>query len=87
MLRACSKLNFRMHCLASYNTHFQLYEVNGKLLASQAGKNLRVSLVQVEDEMDELLLLEDDIFDVDPEALPRRLLTDFAIYNAEVRCL
>ena len=33
--------------------------------------------------MDELLLLEDDVFSVDPESLPRRLLTDFAIYNSE----
>ncbi len=24
--------------------------------------------------------------DLDPEYLPRRLLTDFSIYNAEVRC-
>lgn len=41
--------------------------------------------VQVEDETDELLLQEDDMFNVDPNDLPRRLLTDFAIYNSEVQ--
>ena len=34
--------------------------------------------------MDELLLSEDDMFNADPEDLPRRLLTNFAIYNSEV---
>ena len=48
--------------------------------------NILMSMLakQVEDEMDELLLLEDDAFNIDPESLPRRLLTDFAIYNSEV---
>lgn len=39
---------------------------------------------QEEDETDELLLLEEDMLDADPELLPRRLLTNFAIYSAEV---
>ena len=38
---------------------------------------------QVEAETDELLLLDEDMLDVDPEQLPRRLLSDFSIYNAE----
>jgi DNA (cytosine-5)-methyltransferase 1 len=36
-----------------------------------------------EEETDELLLAEEDMLDVDPEYLPRRVLTDFSIYNAE----
>ena len=40
---------------------------------------------QVEAEADELLLLDEDMLDVDPEQLPRRLLSDFSIYNAEAR--
>lgn len=43
--------------------------------------------LQVEDEMDEMLLMEDDAFAVDPESLPRRILTDFAVYNSEVALL
>lgn len=43
--------------------------------------------VQVEDETDELLLADDELFDVDPEALPRRLLADFSVYNSEVGCI
>ena len=38
-----------------------------------------------EEETDELLLFDEDCADLDPEYLPRRLLTDFSIYNAEVR--
>ncbi|KAK9785341.1 hypothetical protein WJX73_005011, partial [Symbiochloris irregularis] len=41
---------------------------------------------KVEEEMDELLLMEDDAFNLDPDSLPRRLLTDFAIYNSEGFC-
>jgi hypothetical protein len=44
-------------------------------------------MVQVEDETDELLLAHDDLFDVDPESLPRRLLADFSVYNSEVACI
>ena len=40
---------------------------------------------QGEAETDELLLLDEDMLDVDPEQLPRRLLSDFSIYNAEAR--
>lgn len=36
-----------------------------------------------EEETDELLLADEEMADVDPEYLPRRLLTDFAVYNAE----
>ncbi|KAK9918243.1 hypothetical protein WJX75_002529 [Coccomyxa subellipsoidea] len=36
-----------------------------------------------EEETDELLLLDEETLDADPEDLPRRLLTNFAIYNAE----
>lgn len=37
------------------------------------------------EETDELLLWDEEMADIDPEALPKRLLTDFSIYNAEVR--
>ena len=40
---------------------------------------------QTEAETDELLLVDEDMLDADPEQLPRRLLSDFAIYNAEAR--
>lgn len=36
------------------------------------------------EEMDELVLWDEELADVDPELLPKRLLTDFSIYNAEV---
>ncbi|BDA51554.1 DNA (cytosine-5)-methyltransferase 1B [Coccomyxa sp. Obi] len=36
-----------------------------------------------EEETDELLLLDEEMLDADPEDLPRRLLTNFAVYNAE----
>ena len=39
----------------------------------------------MEDETDELLLMDEDAYDVDPDQLPRRVLTSFAVYNAEVR--
>lgn len=39
---------------------------------------------QEEEETDELLLLDEEMLDADPEDLPRRLLTNFAVYNAEV---
>ena len=38
----------------------------------------------MEEETDELLLADDELFDVDPEALPRRVMSDFSIYNSEV---
>ncbi len=38
-----------------------------------------------QEETDELLLFDEELMDVDPEFLPRRLLTDFTIYNAEAR--
>lgn len=39
-----------------------------------------------EDEADELVLFgEEEDFGLDPEHLPRRQLSDFSIYNAEVR--
>ena len=37
-----------------------------------------------QEETDELLLFDEELMEVDPEFLPRRLLTDFTIYNAEV---
>lgn len=37
------------------------------------------------EETDELLLWDEELADIDPELLPKRLLTDFSIYNAEVR--
>ena len=36
-----------------------------------------------EEEADELLLMDEDMIDVDPEFLPRRMLTDFSIYNGD----
>ena len=39
---------------------------------------------QEEEEMDELLLLDEEMLDAAPEDLPRRLLTNFAVYSAEV---
>ena len=36
------------------------------------------------EETEELLLWDEELADVDPELLPKRLLTDFSIYNAEV---
>jgi hypothetical protein len=36
------------------------------------------------EEMDELLLFDEELADLDPEDLPRRLMTDFSVYNAEV---
>ena len=39
---------------------------------------------QEEEETDELLLLDEEMLDAPPEDLPRRLLTNFAVYNAEV---
>ena len=40
----------------------------------------------LQEETDELVLADEECMDLDPEYLPRRLLTDFAIYNAEVGC-
>eukprot|EP00983_Pelagomonas_calceolata_P036581 1134186-Pelagomonas_calceolata.AAC.3 len=38
------------------------------------------------DETDELLMADpDDLMNVEPDLLPRRMLHDFAFYNAEVR--
>ncbi|KAL4528770.1 hypothetical protein Ndes2437A_g03311 [Nannochloris sp. 'desiccata'] len=36
-----------------------------------------------EEETDELLLYDEELAECDPECLPRRLLTDFSIYNAD----
>lgn len=36
------------------------------------------------EETDELLLWDEELADCDPEYLPKRLITDFSIYNAEV---
>lgn len=36
-----------------------------------------------EEETDELLLFDEEVMDLDPEYLPRRLLTDFSIYNTD----
>lgn len=40
--------------------------------------------MRLQEETDELLLFDEELMDVDPEYLPRRVLTDFTIYNAEV---
>ena len=40
---------------------------------------------RADEEADELLLAYDDAYAVAPEDLPRRLLSDFAVYNSEVR--
>lgn len=42
--------------------------------------------VQEQDEIDELVLADDDMFDMAPEDLPRRVLSDFAVYNSEGFC-
>lgn len=39
---------------------------------------------RADEEADELLLCDDDAGDVAPEDLPRRLLSEFAVYNSEV---
>ena len=36
--------------------------------------------------MDELILADDEMLDLAPEDLPRRVLSDFAVYNAEGFC-
>lgn len=36
------------------------------------------------EETDELVMFDEDCMDMDPEDLPKRTLTEFAIYNAEV---
>ena len=43
-------------------------------------------LLQVDDEMDELVLMDDEMMDLPPEDLPRRVLSDFAVYNSEGFC-
>ena len=43
-------------------------------------------LSQVDDEMDELVLMDDEMMDLPPEDLPRRVLSDFAVYNSEGFC-
>lgn len=40
--------------------------------------------MQEHDETDELLLMDEDVLLMDPEHLPRQLLSDFAVYNSEV---
>ena len=39
-----------------------------------------------EEEADELLLWDEEMAWMDPEDLPKQLLDDFSIYNAEVGC-
>ncbi|DBA84315.1 TPA: hypothetical protein ACH3X2_006369 [Trebouxia sp. C0005] len=41
---------------------------------------------KVDDEMDELVLMDEDAMDLSPEDLPRRVLSDFAVYNSEGFC-
>lgn len=36
--------------------------------------------------MDELVLMDDEMMDLPPEDLPRRVLSDFAVYNSEGFC-
>ena len=36
--------------------------------------------------MDELVLMDEDMMDLPPEDLPRRVLSDFAVYNSEGFC-
>lgn len=36
--------------------------------------------------MDELILADDEMLDLAPEDLPHRVLSDFAVYNAEGFC-
>ena len=36
--------------------------------------------------MDELVLADDEMMDIAPEDLPRRVLSDFAVYNSEGFC-
>ena len=47
-------------------------------------KHLTADVLQMEEETDELLLADDDAYDVDPDQLPHRILTDFSVYNNEV---
>lgn len=60
-------------CVLYVSLKTALYFVKGLLLFFQVG-----------DETDELLLADDEMYDVDPETLPRRLLSDFSVYNSEV---
>ena len=41
--------------------------------------------VQEHDETDELLLMDEEVLLMDPDHLPRQLLSDFAVYNSEVK--
>ncbi len=43
-------------------------------------------MLQIDDEMDELVLMDEDAMDLPPEDLPRRVLSDFAVYNSEGFC-
>ncbi len=45
------------------------------------------SCLQEHEETDELLLMDEDALLMDPEHLPRQLLSDFAVYNSEVSFL
>ena len=42
--------------------------------------------MQVDDEIDELVLMDEDTVELPPEDLPRRVLSDFAVYNSEGFC-
>jgi hypothetical protein len=59
----------------AFPSHASLYRCPA--LASQAYR-------KEEEETDELLLYDEECAELDPAYLPRRLLTDFSIYNAEV---
>lgn len=43
--------------------------------------------LQEHEETDELLLMDEEALLMDPEHLPRQLLSDFAVYNSEVGSL
>ncbi len=43
-------------------------------------------MLQIDDEIDELVLMDEDAMDLPPEDLPRRVLSDFAVYNSEGFC-
>ena len=39
--------------------------------------------IKEQEEMDELLFFDDEMMDIDPEYLPKRVLSDFSVYNCE----
>ena len=61
--------------------------VNSCQLVTDTGfVNRFFPLPQVDDEMDELVLMDDEMMDLPPEDLPRRVLSEFAVYNSEGFC-